>query len=89
MDAVVVYYDLYGQGVYTAITENANFSGDNALPMASVDIDPVDITNIPERTLRRLYSEPGRPPKKHCKKDKDLRPCPLYGGRPEDLMKQK
>jgi len=46
VDAVVVYYDLYGQGVYTAITENANFSGDNALPMASVDIDPVDITNM-------------------------------------------
>ncbi|MCR4657811.1 MAG: substrate-binding domain-containing protein, partial [Lachnospiraceae bacterium] len=46
VDAVVAYYDLYGQGVYTAITENANFSGDNALPMASVDIDPVDITNM-------------------------------------------
>ena len=46
VDGVVVYYDLYGQGVYKAITENANFSGDNALPMASVDIDPVDITNM-------------------------------------------
>ena len=46
VDGVVAYYDLYGQGVYQAITENANFGGDNPLPMASVDIDPVDITNM-------------------------------------------
>ncbi len=46
VDGVIAYYDLYGQGVYKAITENANFSGANALPMASVDIDPVDITNM-------------------------------------------
>ena len=46
VDAVVVYYDAYGQGVYQAITENPNFGGDNPLPMASVDIDPVDITNM-------------------------------------------
>ena len=48
VDGVVVYYDLYGQGVYNAILENDNFNGKNgdALPMASVDIDPVDITNM-------------------------------------------
>ena len=46
VDGVVVYYDLYGQGVYNAITEDPNFSGDNALPMASVDIDQVDVTNM-------------------------------------------
>ncbi len=46
VDGVVVYYDAYGQGVYQAITENPNFGGDNKLPMASVDIDPVDITNM-------------------------------------------
>ena len=46
VDGVIVYYDVYGQGVYQAISENANFSGENALPMASVDIDPVDITNM-------------------------------------------
>lgn len=48
VDAVVVYYDCYGQGVYNAIVENANFNGTNgdALPMASVDIDPVDVTNM-------------------------------------------
>ena len=48
VDGVVVYYDLYGQGVYNAIIENDNFNGKNgdALPMASVDIDPVDVTNM-------------------------------------------
>ncbi len=48
VDGIVVYYDLYGQGVYNALLENVNFNGSNgdALPMASVDIDPVDITNM-------------------------------------------
>ena len=46
VDGIVVYYDLYGQGVYNAISENSNFSGENALPMASVDIDQVDVTNM-------------------------------------------
>ena len=46
VDGVVVYYDLYGQGVYNAISEDSNFSGENALPMASVDIDQVDVTNM-------------------------------------------
>ena len=48
VDAAVVYYDCYGQGVYNAILENDNFNGTNgaALPMASVDIDPVDVTNM-------------------------------------------
>ena len=48
VDGVVVYYDCYGQGVYQAIVENANFNGENgdALPMSSVDIDPVDVTNM-------------------------------------------
>jgi hypothetical protein len=47
-DAVVVYYDCYGQGVYNAILENDNYNGNvgAALPMASVDIDPVDVTNM-------------------------------------------
>lgn len=51
VDAVVVYYDCYGQGVYNAIVENDNFNGTNgeALPMASVDIDPVDVTNMLSR----------------------------------------
>ena len=51
VDGVVVYYDCYGQGVYQAIVENANFNGTNgdALPMGSVDIDPVDITNMQTR----------------------------------------
>ena len=51
VDGVVVYYDCYGQGVYQAIVENANFNGTNgdALPMGSVDIDPVDITNMKAR----------------------------------------
>ena len=42
VDGVIAYYDLYGQGVYNAIFENANFNGEagEALPMASVDIDP-------------------------------------------------
>ena len=48
VDGVVVYYDMYGQGVYNAIMENDNFNGKTgaALPMASVDIDPVDVTNM-------------------------------------------
>ena len=48
VDGVVVYYDCYGQGVYQAIVETANFNGENgdALPMGSVDIDPVDVTNM-------------------------------------------
>ncbi len=48
VDGIVVYYDLYGQGVYNAILENDNFNGKkgDALPMSSVDIDPVDITNM-------------------------------------------
>ena len=46
VDGVVVYYDLYGQGVSNAISEDSNFSGENALPMASVDIDQVDVTNM-------------------------------------------
>ena len=48
VDGVVVYYDTYGQGVYQAIIENPNLNGTNgdALPMASVDIDPVDVTNM-------------------------------------------
>jgi hypothetical protein len=51
VDAVCVYYDCYGQGVYNAIVENDNFNGTNgaALPMASVDIDPVDVTNMQTR----------------------------------------
>ena len=50
VDGVVVYYDCYGQGVYNAIVENPNFSGaDNALPMMSVDIDQVDVTNMQTR----------------------------------------
>lgn len=51
VDGVVVYYDTYGQGVYQAIVENANFNGTNgaALPMGSVDIDPVDVTNMQTR----------------------------------------
>ncbi len=48
VDGVVAYYDAYGQGVYNAILENANFNGSSgeALPMVSVDIDPVDVTNM-------------------------------------------
>ncbi|MBQ8072905.1 MAG: substrate-binding domain-containing protein [Clostridia bacterium] len=46
VDGVVVYYDLYGQGVYNAISEDSNFSGDKALPMAYLDIDQVDVTNM-------------------------------------------
>ena len=50
VDGVVVYYDCYGQGVYNAIVENSNFNGaDNALPMMSVDIDQVDVTNMQTR----------------------------------------
>ena len=49
VDGIIAYYDLYGQGVYKAISENAAMSGDNPLPMASVDIDPVDITNMHTR----------------------------------------
>ena len=48
VDALVTYYDAYGQGVYNAILENDNFNGKvgAVLPMASVDIDPVDLTNM-------------------------------------------
>lgn len=48
VDGIIAYYDMYGQGVYNAILENAQFNGDKgaALPMASVDIDPVDVTNM-------------------------------------------
>lgn len=48
VDGVIAYYDLYGQGVYNAILENADFNGRNGdpLPMMSVDIDPVDVTNM-------------------------------------------
>lgn len=48
VDGMVVYYDLYAQGAYNAILENDNFNGKNgaALPMGSVDIDPVDVTNM-------------------------------------------
>ncbi|MCE5344631.1 MAG: substrate-binding domain-containing protein [Eubacteriales bacterium] len=48
VDGIVVYYDAYGQGVYNAIFENDNFNGvvGAALPMSSVDIDPVDVTNM-------------------------------------------
>ena len=48
VDGIIAYYDLYGQGVYNAIMENSNFNGSNGnpLPMASVDIDPVDVTNM-------------------------------------------
>ncbi len=51
VDGVIAYYDMYGQGVYNAISENDNFNGKNgeALPMASVDIDPVDVTNMQMR----------------------------------------
>lgn len=51
VDGIIAYYDLYGQGVYNAIAENDNFNGKDgdALPMASVDIDPVDITNMQTR----------------------------------------
>ena len=48
VDAAIAYYDLYGQGVYNAIFENDNYNGKvgEALPMCSVDIDPVDVTNM-------------------------------------------
>ena len=48
VDGVIAYYDLYGQGLYTAIIENDNLNGTNGdpLPMGSVDIDPVDVTNM-------------------------------------------
>ncbi|MCI6377016.1 MAG: substrate-binding domain-containing protein [Clostridiales bacterium] len=51
VDGVVVYYDCYGQGVYKAIEENTNFNGVDgaALPMSSVDIDQVDVTNMQTR----------------------------------------
>lgn len=48
VDGIVCYYDLYAQGVYNAILENDNLNGTNGevLPMSSVDIDPVDVTNM-------------------------------------------
>ena len=51
VDGVIAYYDMYGQGVYNALIENDNMNGKNgeALPIASVDIDPVEITNMQTR----------------------------------------
>ncbi len=51
VDGIIAYYDLYGQGLYNSILENDNFNGKvgAALPMGSVDIDPVDITNMQTR----------------------------------------
>ena len=51
VDGIIAYYDLYGQGLYNSIIENDNFNGTigAALPMSSVDIDPVDITNMKTR----------------------------------------
>lgn len=51
VDGIIAYYDMYGQGVYNAILENDQFNGQNgtALPMASVDIDSVDVTNMQAR----------------------------------------
>ena len=51
VDGLITYYDAYGQGVYNSISENNSFNGTDgdALPMASVDIDPVDITNMQTR----------------------------------------
>jgi len=48
VDGIIAYYDLYGQGLYNSIIENDNFNGNvgAALPMSSVDIDPVDVTNM-------------------------------------------
>lgn len=59
VDGIIAYYDMYGQGVYNAIIENNNFNGENAeaLPMASVDIDPVDITNM--QTKPDIWSAAG------------------------------
>ena len=50
VDGVIAYYDLYGQGVFNAIKENALMNGTegDALPMASVDIDNVDVTHMQE-----------------------------------------
>ncbi|MCH4032427.1 MAG: substrate-binding domain-containing protein [Lachnospiraceae bacterium] len=50
VDGIISFYDLYGQGVFNAIMENDNFNGTNGdpLPMASVDIDNVDVTNMQE-----------------------------------------
>jgi len=51
VDGVIAYYNLYGQGLFMAIVENDNFNGaiGDALPMSSVDIDQVDITNMQTR----------------------------------------
>ena len=51
VDGIISFYDLYGQGIYNAILENDNMNGNNgdALPMASVDIDNVDVTNMQTR----------------------------------------
>lgn len=59
VDAIVCYYDLYGQGVYNAIMENANYNGTNGepVPMVSVDIDPVDITNM--KTTPEIWTAAG------------------------------
>ena len=50
VDGVIAYYDLYGQGVFNAIKENALMNGTegDALPMASVDIYNVDVTHMQE-----------------------------------------
>lgn len=59
VDGIIAYYDMYGQGVYSAIIENDNFNGKNgaAIPMASVDIDPVDVTNM--QTNPEIWSAAG------------------------------
>lgn len=59
VDGIIAYYDMYGQGVYNAIIENDNFNGKkgDALPMASVDIDPVDVTNM--QTSPDIWSAAG------------------------------
>lgn len=51
VDGIVSYYDIYGQGVYNAIQENPDYNGGGgpALPLCSVDIDQVDITNMQTR----------------------------------------
>lgn len=61
VDGVIAYYDLYGQGVYKAIEENAMFNGTEgaALPMGSVDIDQVDVTNMQNRP--DLWAAAGTP----------------------------
>ena len=59
VDGIISFYDLYGQGVYNAILENDNFNGNNGdpLPMASVDIDNVDVTNM--QTNPKIWTAAG------------------------------